>query len=568
MYARQEAVNEAVMALKKAIGKRFTVTPDMIDSPPDPELGDLAFPCFELAKGEKRNPVEIATELAAKIGPTELIEKISAAGPYVNFAINNKVFSDRVINEVLKAKGKYGDSILGKDRKVLVEYAQPNTHKEFHIGHTRNALLGQSVVNVLRANGYDVVPTSYIGDSGADVAKAVWGYQKFIGDEEVAAQDRVAKMQEAYQKATAYVEEHEEAKEEIAQVLAAMEAQEDPWHSLWKKTRQWSLDAFKEVFAQLHVAPEAWYFESEFDGPGKELVKKLLTDGLAKKSEGATVIDLEEEDLGIFLVLKSDGTPLYSTWDLALAQKKEADHAPDRQIFVVDVRQSLHFKQVFATLKRMGFTEQLEHLSYEFVTLPEGAMSSRTGNTVTYRQLRNEMESVLREETATRHEDWDEKKVAATAQKIAGAGLAFMMLRQDPNSVITFDLKEAMSVDGFTGPYILYTIARIESVKKKTKVKPKLNVDLLTHEGEAELVRALAEFPRVVERAGKQFHVSAIAQWAFDTAKLFAEYYHEVHILDDEDKHATAARLALIEAVQLTLTRALQLLTIEPVKEM
>lgn len=569
MYAKGKMIQEAVGLLRKAIGKGFTVTADMIDEPPKPELGNLAFPCFEYAKGEGRNPVELATELAVKIGPTDMIEKITSAGPYVNFHYNKAYFGQLVLDEALQKKPVYGNSVLGDGKKVLVEYAQPNTHKEFHIGHVRSSTLGQAIANILRANGYDVVPASYIGDAGADVAKALWGLKKFHGEEEIEKESRVKVLGEVYTKATQYVADHPEAKEEISQVQQAVEAKEEPWFGLWKETRQWSLDYFKGLFKELNILPEHWYFESEVDGPGKEVVKKLLVDGIAKKSQGATIIDLEDEDLGVFLVLKSDGTALYSTMDLALALRKEKEHAPDRQIFVVDVRQSLHFQQLFATLRRMGFAKDLIHIPFEFVTLPEGAMSSRKGTVVKYVDLRDEMIGRLIAETASRHEDWSEKKVNETASQIARAAITFMMLRQDPNSVITFDMEEAMSVDGFTGPYILYTIARIERLLGKTKVKPKADGTLLTTDLERELVLLLADFPAAVERAGMSYQVSIIAQWAFETAKCFAEYYHATRIIDEEaDADVIAARLALAKAVQKTLQRAMELLAIDTVDEM
>jgi len=569
MYAKQQAIQEAVTSLKKAIGKGFLVTPDMLEVPPDPKLGDIAFPVFELAKGQSKNPVEVARELAAKVGPSELVEKVAAAGPYVNFTFNNQALTEQVIKEITHEQAKYGRSKLGKGKKVIVDYAQPNTHKEFHVGHIRNGVLGQAVVNLLDANGYKVVPASYIGDSGADVAKAIWGLKKFHDGEEFKKEERAQKLQEIYTEATKYVEEHPKAKEEIKEVQAKLEAHEEPWHLLWKETRQWSLDAFKEIFAELNIKPKVWYFESEVEAEGKKIVQKLLTDGIAKKSEGATIVDLTDEDLDVFLVLKSDGSALYATMDLALALTKEREHDPDRQLFVVDVRQSFYFKQLFATLKKMGMTATLTHLAYDMVTLPDGAMSSREGNVVTYRELKEKMIGILQDETAKRHEDWDEKQVRETAFKIAMASIIFMMLRQDPKTVITFDIDEAMSVDGFTGPYILYTIARIESIKKKAaKLKGKIEPKLLTHAGELNLIRALAEYPLVIERAGKTFQVSMIAQWAFDTAKLFAEYYHEVRVLDDEDQNLSAARLALILAVQQTLSNAMQLLGIDVLKEM
>lgn len=567
MYTKQKAMKEVVSALKKAIGKSFTVTVDMLETPPDAKMGDIAFPSFEYAKGEKRDPVEIATELAAKIGPGELFDKVVAAGPYVNFFLNGEALAAGVLKEIYVAGKKYGDSVLGKGTSVLVEYAQPNTHKEFHIGHVRNAVLGQAVVNVLRSNGYDVKAASYIGDIGAHVAKALWGMKKFHEGEEFTKEERAAKLGEIYTEATKYVESHEDAKEEIADIQRKLEAKEEPWQSLWKETRAWSLDEFKANFAELHVAPDIWYYESDVEEDGKKMVQKMLTDGIAKKSEGATVVDLEDADLGIFLILKSDGSSLYATKDVALAFRKEKEFSPDRQIFVVDMRQSLYFQQLFETLKRMGFKGLLSHLSYDMVTLPEGAMSSREGNIVRYVDLRDKLVSRLEKESSARHEDWKEKKIKETAHDIAIASMQFMMLRQDPETIITFDLDEAMSFDGFTAPYILYTIARIGSIKRQANIKAKIEPEKLNHELEQSLLRALAEYPLLVQRVGGSFQVSSIAVWAFDTAKLFSEYYHQVRILDGDSENMSA-RIKLCEAVQVSLTNALALLGIKTVDEM
>lgn len=571
MYAKQEATQEVLTALKKAIGKEFNVNAEMLETPPDTKMGDTAFPCFAIAKGEGRNPVEIASELAAKIGPSKYIERIMSAGPYVNFVFAKEPITQDVLDQVKKMGEKYGEGTTGAGKTVLVEYAQPNTHKEFHIGHVRSAVYGQTVVNIMRANGYKTIGASYIGDIGAHVAKALWGLKKFLSEEELsslAKEDCARTLGEIYTKATQFVDEHEEAKLEIANVQRKLEAQEEPWFSLWKETRKWSLEEFKRIFRELHVAPDAWYYESDVEELGKKMVNKMLTDGVAKKSEGATVVDLSNEDLGVFLILKSDGSTLYATKDLALAYEKEKKFEPDRQIFVVDVRQSLYFKQLFATLRRLGFTKQLTHLAFDMVTLPEGAMASRSGNIVRYEDVRNSMTDRLRDETRERHEDWSEKQVDQVAYTIAMSGMMFMMLRQDPKSIITFDMEEALSFDGFTGPYILYTIARIESIKRKAPYKSKAVASKLTHEKEYELVRQLANYPALISEIGASFHVSALAQWVFETSQLFSEYYHDVRINDEEDKIVTSSRLALIEAVEQVLTNAMQLLGIDVLKEM
>jgi arginyl-tRNA synthetase len=567
MYTKQKAMTEVASALKKAIGKSFTVTVDMLETPPELNMGDLAFPVFEYAKGEKRNPVEIAAELAAKIGPGTLFEKVEATGPYVNFYYQNNALAESVLKELSAAGAKYGNSILGKDTSVLVEYAQPNTHKEFHVGHVRNAVFGQSIVHVLKANGYKVTAASYIGDIGAHVAKALWGMKKFHEGEDFPKEHRAEKLGAVYTQATKFVAEHEEAKKEIAVVQQELEDRKEPWQSLWKETRIWSIDDFKKHFAQLRVTPDVWYFESDVEEDGKKMVQKMLTDGIAKKSEGAVIVDLEDADLGACLILKSDGSSLYATKDIALAYKKEKDYSPDRQVFVVDTRQSLYFKQLFEVLRRMGFKGSLSHLAYDMVTLPDGAMSSRQGNIVTFTQLRDDMIDRLEKETRERHDDWSNKKVHQVASDIAIAAIQFMMLRQDPETIITFDIEEAMSFDGFTAPYILYTIARIEGIKRQSKTKSKIEAGKLSHNLEAALLRKLAEYPLLVQRVGTTFHVSSVAVWAFETAKLFSEYYHQVRILDGEED-SKAARLALCDGIQVSLRNALGLLGIKAVDEM
>lgn len=567
MYALHQAKLEALTALKKAIGKWAHVGIDGLAAPPEPGMGDLAFPCFILAKKQKGNPAEIASELAAKIGPTDLIAKAEAVGPYVNFRLNDAAFTQAVLGDVAKLDKDYGQGTSGKGVKVVLEGAQPNTHKEFHIGHIRNAVYPVSVQRVLEASGYDVTFAVYIGDIGAHVAKALWGLQKFHNGEKFSKESRAKKLGEIYTEATSYVENHEEAKKEIADVQQKLEAGEEPWHTLWKETREWSLESFREIFKELKVEPDVWYFESEVEELGKKLVSKMLTDGIAKKSEGAPVVDLSDEDLGVFLILKSDGSSLYATKDLALAFEKDKTYDADRYLYVVDVRQSFYFQQLFATLKRLGFKKQLTHLSYDMVNLPEGTMSSRAGNIVTYEFLRDTMREHLEAETRSRHEDWSDKQVKKTAAVLQHAAMTFMMLRQDPQSIITFDIDEAMSFDGFTGPYILYTIARIERVQEKADNKGKVKVAKLNHPLEQQLIRKIAEYPDVVARAASVYNVSVIAAWAFETAKVFSEYYHQVRIID-EDPDQTASRVGLSQAVAHVLTLAMGLLGIEVLKEM
>jgi arginyl-tRNA synthetase len=568
-YVLDTARGEVIAALNKWTPKGYVPHLEELETPPDKKMGDFAFPCFELAKLEKRSPVELATELAAKIGPTDHIEKIESAGPYVNFYLASKVLTEETLDQVTKMGDKYGQSEYGKGKKVLIEYAALNTHKLFHVGHIRNVTLGQSLINLYRAIGYDVISSTYIGDIGAHVAKVIWLIEKDDLMEELRADsNRANRLGDLYVEATKRVKDNESLKEEVDETLRRLEDKDSALIKIWKETREWSLTELKKGFSLFHALPENWMFESEVEEPGKQIVKQMLIDGIAKKSEGAVIVDLEDEGLDVFLALKSDGSSLYATKDLALAYKKKEQFNPDRQLFVVDERQAFYFKQLFAVLKRLGFTKHLHHVSYDFVTLEDGAMSSRKGNIVTLDETIEKMTAALAEETRSRHKDWRDKKVTETAESIALAAITFMMLRQDPKALITFKEDEAMSFDGFTGPYLLYTFARIQRILETAPKVKKSNMGKLSHDIETELVKLLAEYPDIVESAATHYNPASLAKWLFSLAKKFAEYYQEVRILDDEDTERMAARLTLLKAVQQVVKSGLGLLTIEPVNEM
>lgn len=567
MFTLQAAKKEALTALKKAIGKKFTVNNGDLAKPPKPEYGDLSFPCFALAKGEGRNPNEIATELAAKIGPSTYIRKITSLGPYVNFTFDEVAFATSVIADVLKGKKRYGRSTTGKGKRVLIEFANPNTHKEVHIGHIRNFTVGQAAANIFAANGYETTPISYINDLGTNVAKCLWGLKHLHPNEEPKAEESLNFLGRVYTEATRAIEEDPSKKDELTEIQRQLEAGEGEWYALWKKTHKWSIDNFKAVFKEFHLTLEKIYLEHDYIDETHQIVNKLMTDGIAKMSQGATIVDLEDEKLGVNLLRKSDGTLLYNAKDIALALHKEADYHADRSVYVIDVRQSLAMKQLAATMKRMGFDRDIIHLGYELVTLPEGAMSSRKGTIVRWTDLRDAMIAELIASTKLRHPDWSEKQITTTATTLMMAAITFMMLRHDSDRVIVFDMQEAMATDGFTGPYILYTIARITSLEEKAGVKPDAKGVELKHPTERELVGLLSQYPDVIALAGSTLRPSVIAQYAFELSQAFAKYYGEVRILDGEPS-GVAARLALALAVRQTLSNAMDILNIAIVKAM
>ena len=568
MYSIQKAKQQILRELKQAVGSGFVPHLDELSQPPDAKMGDISFACFQLAKSKKANPNEIANEIAAKIGPKGYVSNIRAVGPYVNFTFASETLGKDILKEVYIQKEKYGMSEIGKGKRVMIEYANLNTHKDVHIGHLRNLFVGQMTVNVMRANGYDVIPTAYINDLGAHVAKSVWCIMNLHKDEEVTKEKRITFLRDVYIEATRYVDEHPDAKEQIAEAFRHLEDQTGPEVAVWKKTRAWSIDYLKKVYKELNIGIEEWYFESNLIQKTKKEIEKLIKKGIVVQSEGAWIVDLRDQDLGVNLFVKSDGTLLYNAKDIGLALKKEEDYHALRSIYVIDTRQSHAMQQLFATLKLMGFEKELTHLSYDFVTLKEGAMASRKGNDIRFELLRDKMIERAAAETASRHPDWKEKDVHETARAIAMSAMRFGMLKQDIEKPIVFDLEESLVFEGFTGPYLLYTLARIETLMKKApKIKKSYNAQYLKTPLEHKLLLKIAEYSDVVFSVSQTLDLSRLAQYLFELAQTFAAFYSEVPVLKAEP-HVIEERLALVASVGQVLRNGFALIGIEPVDEM
>jgi len=567
-YANTLAKQEVVKALKGAIGKAYSPTYEELEEPPNKEFGDVAFPCFNLAKGMSRNPAEIATELAAKIGAKEIIEKVEAKGPYVNFTYDMKILANQVIKEIKVLGNDYGKHVNAKGRKIMVEYANFNTHKEIHIGHIRNMVEGMMAINLLRATGAKVIAASYINDLGNNVAKCLWAIKKFHEHEVPEKGDEINFLGRVYTEATRESEDNEEAKQEISEVQRALETKKGDWNKLWKQTRQWSIDAIYKIYKEMGLPIDAQYYESDLLESTKEIVDNLLEEGIAKESKGAIIVDLNDKDLRVSLLRKTDGTYLYNAKDLALAKKKSRDYELDRSIIVVDVRQSLALNQLFATLKLMGLNIPYEHLSYAFVTIPGGTMSSRKGNIVTFDEIKSDLEEAAESETRKRHEDWSEKKVKETAKIIAHSAMVYTMAKQDSQKDIVFKLEDALSFEGTSGPYILYSITRMKSVLAKANIKPSQIAPEINSKEARELVRLIAKYPEILAKSARDLHIEDVPQYAFELSQAFSSYYAQERIIDQDSKEETAARLALVEAVLITLENTCEIMNIKTLTEM
>ncbi len=568
-----------------------------LTTPPNPEMGDFAFACFGVAKEWKINPKEAAEKIASVIATrlggeaiprdgsanhgiatssrkngtprNDIVERVQAMGPYLNFYLNAGQVADLVIKEVLKKGKKYGLNNSGKGKKVLIEYPSNNTHKEFHIGHFRNVCIGNALVHLYAQNGYTVYPVNYLNDFGNHVARCLWGLQKFHANEKPPA-NKQKWLGEIYAEASQKLKNNAEFADEVAEVQKKLESHDKNLWPLFIQTRQWSIDKFAEIFKQLGVQHKAVFYEKDLKGKGQKMVDDLLKKDIATVGDGgAIIIDLSKYNLDIALLRKSNGAGLYLTSDIPLAMEKFKKCNADESIVITGMEQNFYFKQLYKILELIGFQKKLTHISYGLVNLKEGKMASRFGNVIVYEDLYGEVFEKLKAESAQRHRDWGEEKINRNVSILTVAALKFDMQKHEAAKNIVFDTKEATSFEGFSGPYVLYAIARINSILKQTKKSvAKINYNLLDNPEEKKLVLFLARYEEMVKKALANYNPSEITRYCFDLAQAFNDFYNKHSILKAETKELVEARILLAVSTKSVLENALGLLTIGTVEEM
>ncbi len=537
--------------------------------PPQSDMGDLAYGCFIIAKTLKKAPPQIAAELAQHVVKDATLISAQGNGPYLNLTFSPQVFGEQIIHPILEGSF-FKKQILEKSPKTMIEFSQPNTHKELHVGHMRNLCLGDALVRMLRYSGREIIASTFPGDMGTHVAKCLW-YMKKHNQEPVPAVEKGEWLGRMYSRANLLLEDQvgtpqeEINRSELTEILRELESEKGPYFDLWKETRAWSIELMKNVYKWANVEFDEWYFESEMDATSANWVKELYAQGKLEKSNGAIGMNLESEKLGFCMLLKSDGTGLYATKDLLLAKHKFENRHIEKSVYVVDMRQALHFKQVFRTLEILGFEQAKNcyHLQYNYVELPDGAMSSRKGNIVPLMDLVKNMENHVRTNYLSRYKDeWSEEDITQIASQVAKGAIFYGMLRIDTNKKIVFDMAEWLKLDGESGPFVQYSHARIASIGRKfpRNQNSPLNWELLSHASEKQLMQALFGFNTSVALASENFKPAAICTYIYELAKKFNVFYHECPIGTEKEVAIRDARLALAEAVGLTLKQGLALL--------
>lgn len=528
-----------------------------------------------------------------QVGSVEGIRRVEAVKGYLNLYFAASEYARRVVDTVLKQGREFGHG-APKGERVMVEYAQPNTLHSFHIGHFRNAILGEALARLVQFAGFDTIRATYPGDIGLGVITILWAYDKFYrGQEPQGVHERGQWLLKLYIEATAMLEpkENETPEEKARREGYDAERREmlkkwdvgDPYvRDLWRTTREWSLDELRDIFRMLDIKMDFWFFESDVDEPSKQIVEELVARGIAddERPQGGAVIVKIDEKLGLTkekyrtnILLRSDGTTLYLTKDLALARVKFEQYHVDRSIYVVDVRQSMHLQQAFAILKLWGFkqAEKCFHLGYGFVSLPEGAMSARRGRVVLFKDVADEAFRRVLAEIEQKNPGLPAEERDEVARAIGLGALAYAMLSVDNSRDIVFDMDEALNFDGRSGPYIQNAHVRAASILRKSNVERQasgafdvrpvtFDYELTTHE--VRLIDLISRFPATVEQAAQEYRPLVMATYVYDLANAFHSFYHAVPVLQAGSEDVKNALLRLVAAAKQTLANALWLLGI------
>jgi len=564
-----------MISFKKEIAKALSaelkqdILEDDIEVPPDPKMGDYAYPCFSLSKNLRKNPAEIAKDLTDKIKP-KYISDVNAMGPFLNFFISKQDLAKHVLSEIYKCKTCYG-SRAKQNYTIMIESPGPNTNKPLHLGHVRNMLLGNSLINIYKFLGYDTVRVDIINDRGVHICKSMLAY-KYFGDNKDPDKKPDHFVGEFYVRYAKELPTHPEFEQEIKEMLLKWELGDIETRELWKKMNNWALEGFKVTYDRYGVKMDKPYYESDHYTKGREIIMGGLKKKIFSYDENDNIIiDLTNEGLGKKVVLRADGTSIYITQDIALGKLRFDDFGMNKMIYIVASEQIHHFQVLFKIfeLLEFSFAHDCYHLAYGMVYLPEGKMKSREGRVVDADNLADEMHESAKKEIMKRYPEIDAKELEARSEAIGMGAIKFFILKYDALKDFVFNPKESLSFEGETGPYVQYSHARCCSVLKKykKKVSDKIDFSLLNTAEDKSLIKLLYEFPSVIKKAGDQYKPNLVTRHLLDLSQTFNEYYHKHKILQG-DMELEKARILLVYCVKQVLRTGLELLGIQAIEEM
>ena len=545
---------------------------NMIEVPADSKMGDYAFPCFKLAKVLRKAPPMIAKGIAEQIAEDPMFEKVEQVNAYVNMFLSREVYVKDTVTEVIEKGDDFGRSDMGEGKKVIVEYSSPNIAKPFHIGHIRSTVIGNSIYKIYDFLGYDTMRINHLGDYGTQFGKMICAYRRWGNKEDVIAEP-IKTLLSYYTKFHVEAEADPSLEDEARAIFTKLEKGEPEEVELWQWFRDESLKEFTRVYKMLGIEFDSYNGESFYSDKMPRFVQELKDKELLVESEGAQIVELEEYGMSPALITKSDGSTLYITRDIAAAVYRKETYDFYKNIYVVASQQNLHFQQWIQIIELLGYdwARNCVHVPFGLVSLEEGTMSTRHGRVVF-------LEDVLNRAVEQTKEIIKEKGVATDNidETAAMVGIGAVMFQELSNNRIkdyTFSWDKVLNFEGETGPYVQYTHARAASVLRRAgeevvaKAAAGIDASYITSDSAYELAKAIYEFPAVIVDAGEKYEPSVVTRHIVDVAQAFNKFYHDEHVLvDNEDEKV--AKVALVMAAKNTIKNGLALLGIKAPEKM
>ena len=538
----------------------------LIEIPPKPEMGDFAFPCFRLAKSYHKAPPMIAQDLKESIGDQVFLSEIKVVGGYLNFYVDKAQYAQQIIDKYTNVTD-YGCSDQGKDKTICIDYSSPNVAKNFHVGHLRTTIIGNSLYKIFSKLGYKVVRINHLGDWGTQFGKLIVAYKKW-GSREAVEEKGIEELMDIYVKFHEEAEKDDSLNDEARAWFLKMEQGDEEALEIWQWFRDISLKEFMRVYNILGMEFDSFAGESFYRDKTADVIKRLTDDGLLKESQGAMIVPLEEYDMPPCIVAKKDGSSIYATRDLAAILYRKATYNFDRCLYVTGLEQKLHFAQVFKVIELMGndYAKNLVHIPYGLVSLKSGKISSRKGNVIFAEDLLRE--SINKTTSIIEEKNPDIPDKEEVAKQVGIGAIIFNDLYNQRIKDVIFDWNKLLNFDGETGPYVQYTYARASSVLRKIgEVPDTIDYTLLTDEASIGLLKEIERYPQVIKDAAERYEPSVIARYSIDLAHAFNKFYHECQI-NVEDETTKYTRTNVVKIARYIIKDALSLLGIQCPEQM
>lgn len=539
-----------------------------IETPPNKDMGDFAYPCFKLAKQFKKAPALIAQELSEKIVKPDFIQEIKIQNAYINFFVSKEVYVKEVLEKVLCENEKYGDSSVGKGKTIVIDYSSPNIAKPFHVGHLRSTVIGNALYQIFETLGYHCEGVNHLGDWGTQFGKLIVAYQKW-GSKEAVEQHGIQELMRIYVKFHDEAEKDAALEEEARSWFVKMQNGEEEALSLWKWFYNISIKEFNRVYDMLGVHFDAYTGESFYNDKMAAVVEELEQKNLLKQSEGAMIVDLEEEKMPPCLIIRKDGGTLYATRDITAALYRKNTYHFDKCIYLTALDQNLHFSQWFTVIKKMGYDwwKDLIHVPFGLVSLDSGKLSTRHGNVVLMEELLNQ--AILETQKIIEQKNPDLPNKKEVAEQVGIGAVIFNDLYNSRIKDVVFSWERMLNFDGETGPYVQYTHARACSILRKGECDLVQNIDYskLTDEASIEVCKILEQFPKKIQEAADKLEPYIVTRQLVSLSQAFNKFYHDNIILTSEEQ-TKQARIALVIAVKTVLKKGLALLGIKAPEQM